>query len=210
MGRGGLSPALVTRIRRIDFEVNLGHHFKFSYVGTYTHDWDMRILVLDPFRGAAGDMITEPSSPRAPSTNRSSGRCGRLQGDPSVEVVDRAGIQGLRVHTGTHHAHRTLAGGHGPGQGSRCPWHWPSQWRKGSLRIAAGEGRCTVPAATSMMSGLTMRLPTSSGRARRSSPSTRTRSGYSLSSWDAGRSRSPRDVPPHRPLQRSPSRRIQE
>ncbi len=69
----------------------------------------MRILVLDPFRGAAGDMITGALLSAGAGREPVLRAMRSVAGDPSVEQTERAGIQALRVCTGTHHATRTLA-----------------------------------------------------------------------------------------------------
>ncbi len=69
----------------------------------------MRILIFDPFHGAAGDMITgalldcgadHPLVLRAMKA---------VVAEPGISTVTRAGIRAVRVDTHATPAHRTLA-----------------------------------------------------------------------------------------------------
>jgi uncharacterized protein (TIGR00299 family) protein len=69
----------------------------------------MRFLLIDPFHGAAGDMITGAllacgaDEPRVRSAMRS------VVAEPTIRVVDRAGIRAIKIDTHATVSHRTLA-----------------------------------------------------------------------------------------------------
>ena len=69
----------------------------------------MRILVFDPFHGAAGDMITAALIACGADRERVVAAMRAVVAEPTVETVDRAGIQATRVHTHAPPEHRTLA-----------------------------------------------------------------------------------------------------
>ena len=69
----------------------------------------MRILVFDPFHGAAGDMITAALIACGADRERVVASMRAIVSDPTVEMVDRAGIQAVKVHTHAAPEHRTLA-----------------------------------------------------------------------------------------------------
>ena len=69
----------------------------------------MRILVFDPFHGAAGDMITAALIACGADRERVVAAMRSIVSDPTVEVVERAGIRAVKVHTHATPEHRTLA-----------------------------------------------------------------------------------------------------
>ena len=69
----------------------------------------MRVLVFDPFHGAAGDMITAALLACGADRERVVAAMGAVVAEPTVETVDRAGIQAIKVHTHATPEHRTLA-----------------------------------------------------------------------------------------------------
>ena len=69
----------------------------------------MRVLVFDPFHGAAGDMITAALLDCGADRERVVAAMGAVVAEPTVETVDRAGIQAIKVHTHATPEHRTLA-----------------------------------------------------------------------------------------------------
>jgi hypothetical protein len=69
----------------------------------------MRILVFDPFHGAAGDMITAALIACGADRVRVIAAMRAVVSDPTVEMVDRAGIRAVKVHTHATPEHRTFA-----------------------------------------------------------------------------------------------------
>ncbi len=69
----------------------------------------MRILIFDPFHGAAGDMITAALIACGADRERVVAAMRTVVTDPTVEIVNRAGIRAVRVHTHATPEHRTLA-----------------------------------------------------------------------------------------------------
>jgi uncharacterized protein (TIGR00299 family) protein len=68
----------------------------------------MRILVFDPFHGAAGDMITGALLDCGSYRDRVVAAMGAVVAEPAVETVTRAGIRATKVHTHATPAHRSL------------------------------------------------------------------------------------------------------
>ena len=69
----------------------------------------MRILVFDPFHGAAGDMITAALIACGADQERVITAMRAIVPDPIVEIVDRAGIRAVKVTTHATPEHRTFA-----------------------------------------------------------------------------------------------------
>ena len=69
----------------------------------------MRILIFDPFHGAAGDMITGALLDAGAEEKTVAAAMGAAVADPGIEMVTRAGIRAVKVHTKATPAHRTLA-----------------------------------------------------------------------------------------------------
>jgi len=69
----------------------------------------MRILIFDPFHGAAGDMITGALLDCGADRATVMKAMGAVVAEPSVTTVTRAGIRALKVDTKAGLAHRTLA-----------------------------------------------------------------------------------------------------
>jgi len=69
----------------------------------------MRILIFDPFHGAAGDMITGALLACGANEKTVAAAMGAVVADPGIETVTRAGIRAVKVHTKATPAHRTLA-----------------------------------------------------------------------------------------------------
>ena len=69
----------------------------------------MRILVFDPFHGAAGDMITGALLDCGADQKTVAAAMRAVVADPAVETVTRAGIKATRVRTHAIPVHRTLA-----------------------------------------------------------------------------------------------------
>jgi len=69
----------------------------------------MRILIFDPFHGAAGDMITGALLACGADQEAVAAAMGAVVADPGIETVTRAGIRAVKVHTKATPAHRTLA-----------------------------------------------------------------------------------------------------
>ena len=69
----------------------------------------MRILVFDPFHGAAGDMITGALLDCGADQKTVAAAMRAVVADPAVETVTRAGIKATKVHTHATPVHRKLA-----------------------------------------------------------------------------------------------------
>ncbi len=68
----------------------------------------MRILILDPFHGAAGDMITAALLDCGADRGLVVRAMSSVVAEPSVTTVTRCGIRATRVETRASHSHRTL------------------------------------------------------------------------------------------------------
>jgi uncharacterized protein (TIGR00299 family) protein len=68
----------------------------------------MRVLILDPFSGAAGDMITGALLGCGADQNAVVRAMRSVVAEPAISKVTRAGIQALKVDTRSTPAHRTL------------------------------------------------------------------------------------------------------
>lgn len=69
----------------------------------------MRILIFDPFHGAAGDMITGALLACGADQKVVTDAMGAVVADPGIETVTRAGVRAVKVHTKATPARRTLA-----------------------------------------------------------------------------------------------------
>jgi pyridinium-3,5-bisthiocarboxylic acid mononucleotide nickel chelatase len=69
----------------------------------------MRVLIFDPFHGAAGDMITGALLACGADRKAVIRAMAGVAAEPSVTTVTRAGIRAVRVETKSAPAHRTLA-----------------------------------------------------------------------------------------------------
>jgi hypothetical protein len=69
----------------------------------------MRVLIFDPFHGAAGDMITGALLDCGADREAVMRAMAAVVAEPSVTTVTRAGIRALKVDTKAAPAHRTLA-----------------------------------------------------------------------------------------------------
>jgi uncharacterized protein (TIGR00299 family) protein len=68
----------------------------------------MRVLLFDPFHGAAGDMVTGALLSLLPDRAPVIRAMASVVGEPDISEVDRAGIRALLVRTRAGKAHRTL------------------------------------------------------------------------------------------------------
>jgi len=68
----------------------------------------MRLLVFDPFRGAAGDMITAALLQLGADREAVIGAMASVVGEPEIQEVDRAGIRSLALKTRAGHTRRTM------------------------------------------------------------------------------------------------------
>ena len=68
----------------------------------------MRVLLFDPFHGAAGDMVTGALLSLLPDRAPVIRAMASVVGEPDVTGVDRAGIRALLVRTRAGKGHRTL------------------------------------------------------------------------------------------------------
>jgi hypothetical protein len=68
----------------------------------------MRVLVFDPFHGAAGDMITAALLDCGADRERVVAAMRAVVSEPTVETVTRAGIRAMRVHTHATPEYRSL------------------------------------------------------------------------------------------------------
>jgi hypothetical protein len=69
----------------------------------------MRVLIFDPFHGAAGDMITGALLDCGADREAVMRAMAAVAAEPSITTVSRAGIRALKVDTKATPAHRTLA-----------------------------------------------------------------------------------------------------
>jgi len=69
----------------------------------------MRVLVFDPFNGAAGDMIIGALLDCGADKNRVMRAMQCIIAEPSITHVTRAGIQAVKVDTHASPAQRTLS-----------------------------------------------------------------------------------------------------
>ncbi|HEX3001257.1 MAG TPA: nickel insertion protein, partial [Methanoregula sp.] len=68
----------------------------------------MRVLILDPFNGAAGDMITAALIDCGADKDAVVQAMKAVVAEPKISRVTRAGIQALRIETKALPVHRTL------------------------------------------------------------------------------------------------------
>jgi len=68
----------------------------------------MRYLLFEPFHGAAGDMVTGALLSLGADRETVAGAMRSVVADPSFSIVDRAGIQAVRVETHATKSSRTL------------------------------------------------------------------------------------------------------
>ena len=68
----------------------------------------MRVLILDPFHGAAGDMVTGALLDCGADREIVMGAMRAVVAEPSITQVTRAGIRALKIDTRATPAHRTL------------------------------------------------------------------------------------------------------
>jgi pyridinium-3,5-bisthiocarboxylic acid mononucleotide nickel chelatase len=68
----------------------------------------MRVLILDPFHGAAGDMITAALLDCGADRDTVVGAMTAVVAEPLISRVTRAGIQALKIDTKAMPVHRTL------------------------------------------------------------------------------------------------------
>ena len=69
----------------------------------------MRVLLLDPFHGAAGDMVTGALLDCGADENLVVRAMQSVVAEPEITHVTRAGIRAVKVDTRATPAHRTLA-----------------------------------------------------------------------------------------------------
>lgn len=68
----------------------------------------MRVLILDPFHGAAGDMVTAALLDCGADRNSVIRAMASVVAEPAVSTVTRCGIRATRIETRAGHSHRTL------------------------------------------------------------------------------------------------------
>ncbi len=68
----------------------------------------MRILVIDPVAGAAGDMLVGGLVAAGADCEAVARAMASVVAEPTIEQVDRAGIRATRVRTHAGHSHRSL------------------------------------------------------------------------------------------------------
>ena len=68
----------------------------------------MRYLLFEPFHGAAGDMVTGALLSLGADRETVADAMRSVVSDPSFSIVDRAGIQAVRVETHATKSSRTL------------------------------------------------------------------------------------------------------
>src|SRR5512145_182886 len=69
----------------------------------------MRVLVFDPFHGAAGDMVTGALLDCGADREAVLRAMAAVAAEPLISTVTRAGIRAVKVDTKASPAHRTLA-----------------------------------------------------------------------------------------------------
>jgi uncharacterized protein (TIGR00299 family) protein len=68
----------------------------------------MRLLVLDPFHGAAGDMVIGALLGCGADRGQVARAMGSVSGTPAIRMVTRCGIQGIKVDTNAPATRRTI------------------------------------------------------------------------------------------------------
>jgi hypothetical protein len=69
----------------------------------------MRLLVFDPFRGAAGDMITGALLHLGADREAATSAMASVVGEPGISLVERVGIKGIQVKTHAKPVRRTFS-----------------------------------------------------------------------------------------------------
>ena len=69
----------------------------------------MRLLVFDPFRGAAGDMITGALLHLGADREAATSAMASVVGEPGISLVERVGIKGIQVKTHATPVRRTFS-----------------------------------------------------------------------------------------------------
>ena len=101
----------------------------------------MRILILDPFHGAAGDMVTAALLGCGADRSRVATAMGSVVADPAITMVTRCGIQAVHIETRAGRAHRTLDEVLERCDGAVTTGTVHAMARRVFYRIAAAEGR---------------------------------------------------------------------
>ncbi len=101
----------------------------------------MRFLILDPFNGAAGDMITATLLDCGADRELVARAMRSVVGDPAISTVMRCGIRATRVETRAGHSHRTLEEVLSRCAGADAPPNALAMARRVFMRIAAAEER---------------------------------------------------------------------
>jgi len=99
----------------------------------------MRALILDPFHGAAGDMVTAALLDCGADRDRVVRAMGSVVADPVVSTVTRCGIRATRVETTAGHTHRTLEEVLACCDAADAPQEALAKARRVFFRIAAAE-----------------------------------------------------------------------
>ncbi len=81
----------------------------------------MRLLVFDPFRGAAGDMVTAALLHLGADREAVVSAMASVVGEPEISLVDRSGIRGLSLKTRARSDKRTFDEVVGRVKGARAP-----------------------------------------------------------------------------------------
>ncbi|HQJ39685.1 MAG TPA: DUF111 family protein, partial [Methanoregulaceae archaeon] len=68
----------------------------------------MRLLVFDPIRGAAGDMITGALLHVGADRDATVSAMASVVGEPQISLVERAGIRSIQVKTRANAERRTF------------------------------------------------------------------------------------------------------
>ncbi|MDD3407347.1 MAG: nickel pincer cofactor biosynthesis protein LarC [Methanomicrobium sp.] len=101
----------------------------------------MRILLFDPFHGAAGDMITASLLSLGADKKSVTDAMSSVVAEPDISTVDRCGISALKIKTNAEKTHRTLGEVLEIVNKSNCPKDAMDMAVRVFERIARGEER---------------------------------------------------------------------
>ncbi len=99
----------------------------------------MRALILDPFHGAAGDMVTAALLDCGADRTRVVRAMASIVADPAITMVTRCGIRATHIETRAGHAHRTIDEVLARCDTADAPEEVIAMARRVFLRIAAAE-----------------------------------------------------------------------
>jgi len=101
----------------------------------------MRFLILDPFHGAAGDMIIGALLACGADEKQVACAMGSVSGEPAIRTVTRCGIQGIKVDTNAPVTRRTIDEVLARCDGADAPAEAKAMARRVFTRIGQAESR---------------------------------------------------------------------